>query len=95
VIVLCQPGIGFVVGFALCDRRLLPEQPLARPVMAAAAGIIGVGLRATHFYVEALFLAVAAIEVTYLMLELVAFAAWRLFRLNRRRPLAGTESVSA
>jgi hypothetical protein len=85
----------FVVGFALCDRRLLPEQPLARPVMAAAAGIIGVGLRATHFYVEALFLAVAAIEVTYLMLELVAFAAWRLFRLNRRRPLAGTESVSA
>jgi NQR2, RnfD, RnfE family len=85
----------FVVGFALCDRRMLPEQPLARPVMAAAAGIIGVGLRAAHFYVEALFLAVAAIEVLYLMLELVAFATWRLFRLNRRRPLAGTESVSA
>jgi NQR2, RnfD, RnfE family len=85
----------FVVGFALCDRRLLPEQPLARPVMAAAAGIIGVGLRAAHFYVEVLFLAVAAIEVLYLILELVAFATWRLLRINRRRPLAGTESVSA
>jgi NQR2, RnfD, RnfE family len=85
----------FVVGFALCDRRLLPEQPLARPLMAAAAGVIGVGLRAAHFYVEALFLVVAAIEVIYLVLELVAFATWRLLRLNRRRPLAGTESVSA
>lgn len=85
----------FVVGFALCDRRVLPEQPLARPVMAAAAGIVGVGLRATHFYIEALFLAVAAIEVIYLVFELVAFATWRLLRLNRRRPLAGTESVSA
>jgi hypothetical protein len=84
----------FVVGFALCDRRLLPEQPLARPLMAAAAGVIGVGLRAAHFYVEALFLAVAAIEVIYLLLELVAFATWRLLRLNRRA-LAGTESVSA
>ncbi len=85
----------FVVGFALCDRRLLPEQPLARPMMAAAAGVIGVGLRATHFYVEALFLTVAAIEVIYLLAELVAYATWRLLRLNRRRPLAGTESASA
>jgi hypothetical protein len=74
---------------------VLPEQPLARPVMAAAAGVVGVGLRATHFYIEALFLAVAAIEVVYLMVELVAYATWRLLRLNRRRPLAGTESVSA
>jgi hypothetical protein len=85
----------FVVGFALCDRRMLPEQPLARPLMAAAAGIVGVGLRAAHFYIEALFLAIAAIEVIYLVVELVAFATWRLLRLNRRRPLAGTESVSA
>jgi hypothetical protein len=64
-------------------------------VMAAAAGIVGVGRRATHFYIEALFLAVAAIEVIYVVFELVAFATWRLLRLNRRRPLAGTESVSA
>ena len=85
----------FVVGFALCDRRVLPEQPLARPVMAAAAGIVGVGLRATHFYIEALFLTVAAIEVIYLMVELVAFSLWRMLRLSRRRPLAGTESASA
>jgi hypothetical protein len=85
----------FVVGFALCDRRLLPEQPLARPLMAAAAGVIGIGLRATHFYVEALFLAVATIEVVYLVLELVAYATWRLLRISRRRPLAGTESASA
>ena len=84
-----------VVGFALCDRRMLPEQLLARPVMAAAAGIIGVGLRATHFYIEALFLAVAAIEIVYLVIELVAFATWRLLRLSRRQPLAGTESASA
>jgi hypothetical protein len=85
----------FVVGFALCDRRMLPEQPLARPVMAAAAGVIGVGLRAAHFYIEALFLAIAAIEVIYLLVELVAYATWRMLKLSRRRPLAGTESVSA
>jgi hypothetical protein len=85
----------FVVGFALCDRRLLPEQPLARPVMAAAVGVLAVGLRAAHFYIEATFLAVAFIEVVYLVVGLVAYALWRLFRFNRRRPLAGTESASA
>jgi hypothetical protein len=63
--------------------------------MAAAAGVVGVGLRAAHFYVEALFLAVATIEIIYLMMELVGFTTWRLLRLRRRRPLAGTESVSA
>ena len=85
----------FVVGFALCDRRLLPEQPLARPVMAAAVGVIAVGLRAAHYYIEVLFLAVALIEVVYLVVEVLAYAVWRMFRLSRRRPLAGTESASA
>ena len=85
----------FVVGFALCDRRLLPEQPLARPVMAAAVGAIAIGLRATHYYIEVLFLAVAAIEVVFLVLEVLSYAVWRMFRLSRRRPLAGTESASA
>jgi hypothetical protein len=85
----------FVVGFALCDRRLLPEQPLARPVMAAAVGVIGVGLRAAHFYIEVLFLAVALVEVVFLIVEVLAYALWRMFRLSRRRPLAGTESASA
>ena len=85
----------FVVGFALCDRRLLPEQPLARPLMAIAIGVIGVGLRAAHFYIEALFLAVAAIELIYAFLELLAGLLATRLGLSRRRRLAGTESVSA
>jgi len=85
----------FVVGFALCDRRLLPEQPLARPLMAIAIGVIGVGLRAAHFYIEALFLAVAAIELSYAFLELLTGLLAARLGLSRRRRLAGTESVSA
>ena len=34
-------------------------------------------------------------DIYELMMELVAYATWRLLRLSRRRPLAGTESVSA
>jgi hypothetical protein len=85
----------FVVGFALCDRRMLPEQPYARPVMAATAGIVGVTLRSAHFYIEALFLTVAAIEVIYLVVELLAYGLWRMFRPKRPPRLAGRESVSA
>jgi len=85
----------FVVGFALCDRRLLPEQPLARPLMAVAIGVIGVGLRAAHFYIEALFLAVAAVELIYAVLALLARLLAARLGLSRSRPLAGTESVSA
>ena len=85
----------FVVGFALCDRRQLPEQLFARPLMAIAVGVIAVGLRAAHFYIEALFLAVAAIELTYATLELLATLLAARLGLSRRRPLAGTESVSA
>jgi NQR2, RnfD, RnfE family len=55
----------FVVGFALCDRRQLPEQALARPMLAVAAAVIGIGLRSAHLYIEALFLTVAAIELLY------------------------------
>jgi len=85
----------FVVGFALCDRRQLPEQLLVRPLMAIAVGVVAVGLRAAHLYIEALFLAVAAIELSYATLELLAGLLAARFGLSRRRPLAGTESVSA
>jgi hypothetical protein len=85
----------FVVGFALCDRRLRSEQPLARPMMAAAVGVVAVGLRAAHFYVEAVFLAVAAVELLFALVELFARFLARRLGLSRPRPIAGTESVSA
>ena len=85
----------FVVGFALCDRRQLPEQLRARPLMAIAVGVVAVGLRAAHLYIEVLFVAVAAVELIYATLALMAGLLAARFGLSRRRPLAGTESVSA
>ena len=84
----------FVVGFALCDRRQLPEQPLARPVLAAAVAVIGIGLRAAHLYIEALFVAVAVVEAVHAAGSLLGEVAGRA-RLSRRRPPPGTEQVPA
>ena len=84
----------FVVGFALCDRRATPDRSPARPVMAAAAAVVGIGLRAAHLYVEALFLAVAAVQLLYAVLELLASLLARRLRARPER-LAGTESASA
>lgn len=85
----------FVVGFALCDRRQLPEQGLARPLLAVAAAVIGIGFRAAHLYIEALFTTVAAIELLYALVVAVAeFVAARV-RASRAKtslPSAGTES---
>jgi hypothetical protein len=85
----------FVVGLALCDRRQMPEQRLARLVMAIAAGVVGIGLRAAGHYIEVLFVAVAVIESVYALVELVAglLAAW--VGISRTRSLAGTGSLSA
>jgi hypothetical protein len=85
----------FVVGFALCDRRQLPEHALARPVLAIAAAVIGIGLRAAHYYVEAVFVAVAAIEVTYAVSAGVAGLVAGRLRVSRPPVPAGTESLSA
>jgi len=82
----------FVIGFAICDRGRLPEHDAARPMLAVAAAVIGIGLRAAHLYVEALFIAVAAVEVVYAVSAAIAgFVAGRV-RLSRSRPIAGTES---
>jgi hypothetical protein len=85
----------FVVGLALCERRQLPEQPLARIVLAAAAAGIGIGLRAAHLYVEALFVTIAALELVYAVTELIAGGVAARLRVSRSEPLAGTESASA
>jgi hypothetical protein len=87
----------FVVGFALSDRRLLPGNPLARPVLALAAGVIGVGLRAAHLYIEALFVTVAIVELTYSVLVLLLEGGVALLqrRFNARRSLAEKGSASA
>jgi len=87
----------FVVGFALCDRRMLPGHPLARPVLALAAGVIGIGLRAAHLYIEALFVTVAVVELTYSVLVLLLEGGVALLRqrFNARRSLAEKGSASA
>jgi hypothetical protein len=84
----------FVVGLALCDRRQMPEQPLARPVMAVAAAVVGIGLRASGYYIEALFLAVAAIESVYAVVELIARLLAQRLGISQPPALAGTESLS-
>lgn len=80
----------FCAGLALCDRRLLPPETFARPVLAAMVGALGVGLRAVHLYIEALFIAVAAVQVVFTLVELgVRMVAPRVARipfLARRGP---------
>jgi Na+-translocating ferredoxin:NAD+ oxidoreductase RnfD subunit len=87
----------FVVGYALCDRRMLPGHPLGRPLMAVAVGIIGVGLRAAHLYIEALFITVAVVELVYSVLVLLVERGVALVRhrLSGRRSLAEKGSASA
>lgn len=86
----------FVVGLALADRRLLPAEPYGRPVLGLAAGIVGVGLRAGNFYVEGLFLTVAAIQVVFALVEgVVRLVAPRLQSHADLRPLVQKEPASA
>jgi hypothetical protein len=87
----------FVVGYALCDRRMLPGHPLARPVLAMTVGVVGVGLRAAHLYIEALFVTVAVVEVTYSVLVLLVERGVALLqrRFSSRRSLAEKGSASA
>jgi hypothetical protein len=89
----------FVAGYALADRRLLPAEPVFRPMLAVAAAVFGIGLRADHYYIEALFLAVAGVQVVFSLVEVgvrflaprVAPAAGRLIgrRRTRTEPVSG------
>lgn len=83
----------FVVGFVLCDRRQMPEPAIARPVMAVAVAVFGLGLRAEHLYIEAVFLAVVAVELLFAVIETIAvFATRRLARPSP--PRVETESAA-
>ena len=84
----------FVVGFILCDRRMLPELPMARPLMAVSAGVIAIGLRAAHMYIEALFITVAMLELIFALTETLARLIARL-RVSLRGRLAERGSASA
>ena len=88
----------FVVGFTLADRKLLPSEPRSRPVLAAATGVIALGLRATNLYIEALPLVAVALQLVFSGVEAAAGAMTpRLLpggrRVIGRRP-AETEPVS-
>ena len=86
----------FVVGLAIADRRLLPPEPYGRPLLGLAAGIVGIGLRTDNFYVEGLFLATAAIQLVFAVLEgLVRLLAARLRALAGLRPQGQKEPASA
>jgi hypothetical protein len=85
----------FVVGFALCDRHQLPEQALARPALAIATAVVGIGLRAANLHVEAIFLTVAAVELVYAgSASIAGYVADRVRASRAKTPLtpAGTES---
>ena len=84
----------FVVGFVLCDRRMLPDLPLARPLMAIIAAVFGVGLRVLHLYVEALFVTVVLAELAIALVESLARYLARL-RVSLRGRLAERGSASA
>jgi hypothetical protein len=76
---------------------MLPGHPLARPVLAMTVGVVGVGLRAAHLYIEALFVTVAVVEVTYSVLVLLVERGVALLqrRFSSRRSLAEKGSASA
>jgi hypothetical protein len=77
----------FVVGLILADRRLLPESWAVRPVLGFAVGLFGIGLRRNGYGIEAVYMAVAAIQA---MMVAVAVAYWSIsvaierWRRNRR-----------
>jgi hypothetical protein len=81
----------FVVGLILADRRLLPESWAVRPVLGFAVGLFGVGLRRNGYGIEAVYMAVAAVQavmaavvVAYWSIS-VAIERWRRKRRLRQR----------
>lgn len=75
-------------GYVLADRRLLPSDPALRPVIGLAAGVVGLALRAEHMYIEAFFLAVAALQTFIAVIELAGLLAARRLRISRERRLS-------
>jgi NQR2, RnfD, RnfE family len=59
----------FAVLLILADRRYLPNSSSSRPLLGMAAGMGGVALRSKGYGVEAVFLVVAALQVTVAALE--------------------------
>lgn len=86
----------FVAGLLFADRMLLPANRLGRTLLGLAAGIIGFALRTGDFYVEAIFLTFAALQLSSAFVTGVArFLAGLLPRRGGRRPQARKGQASA
>jgi hypothetical protein len=60
---LLSGPLWFVAALVLADRRTLPSSPVGRPLLGAAAGAIAIGARTRGFAIEAVPVAVAALQV--------------------------------
>jgi hypothetical protein len=81
----------FVAGLLLADRRLLPGSWAVRPLLGLVAGILGVGLRARGYGIEAAFFTVAGIQAATAVAAVITWGAslgrerWRRNRRLRQR----------
>ena len=78
----------FAVLLLLADRRFLPNSNAARPLLGLAAGVAGVAPRVNGFGVEAVFLAVAGLQLSVALLE---GAEW--LRRNRYAAFARVQGL--
>ena len=78
----------FAVLLLLADRRFLPNSNAARPLLGLAAGVTGVAPRVNGFGVEAVFLAVAGLQLSVALLE---GAEW--LRRNRYAAFARVQGL--
>ncbi len=73
----------FVISLLLADRAHLPDSRASRPLLGLAAGVTGVGLRRQGFGIEAIFLAVAGLQLAVAAVEGAEWAVLHRSRLNR------------
>jgi hypothetical protein len=73
----------FVISLLLADRAQLPDSRASRPLLGLAAGVTGVGLRRQGFGIEAIFLAVAGLQLAVATVEGAEWAVLHRRSLSR------------
>src|SRR5260370_32592623 len=73
----------FAAGLLLADRRTLPDSLAMRPLLGFPAGLLGVGLRARGYGIEAAFFVVARLQAASAAVAVINCGA-SLLRHRRR-----------
>jgi hypothetical protein len=78
----------FVVALVLADRDLLPASRAARPLLGFAAGVIGFALRTRGAGIEAVFVAVVALQLGVAAVQAVDWLVRNPAKVSRRLHVA-------